>query len=348
MGLASVISLSLSLTLQPVIQKDIKNPVAVVFDKTNSEKMFVVEQQGKIVIFEKGKIQNRPFLNMEDKVEFGGEKGLLGLALHPHFSENGRYFINYTAHRPKLTTIVSERNIQNESEKVLLSFTQPYANHNGGHLEFGPDEKLYISTGDGGSGGDPLNQGQNQKTFLGKILRIDVDQDKFPLSDPSPIIFAFGLRNPWRFSFDKATGALFAGDVGQNQWEEIDLIEKGKNYGWKVMEGFHCFSPKTNCEMKGLELPLVEYGREWGGSVTGGYVYRGKKIAGLEGTYLYGDFMSGNMWGLTYDQKDRKVIRNELLLKTRLPISSFGQDPSGEIYLVDYNGKIFKLSQNKS
>jgi glucose/arabinose dehydrogenase len=342
----SLVTAGLILSLQPLIEKGIQDPVSIAFEKNKPSQMLVVEQRGRILVFENGAIQKEPFLDIENKVEFGGEKGLLGLALHPNFSQNGRYFINYTTRNPKLTTVISERNRRNKSEKILLSFKQPYANHNGGHLAFGPDEKLYVSTGDGGSGGDPLNQGQNQDSFLGKILRIDVDQIQFPIQDPKSVIFAWGLRNPWRFSFDRKTGALFAGDVGQNQWEEIDLIEAGKNYGWKVMEGFHCFEPKKNCKQNGLELPLVEYGRELGGSVTGGYVYRGKKIPQLQGTYLYGDFMSGNIWGLVFDQTTRKVIRNEILLKSKRPISSFGEDPSGELYLVDYSGKILKLVGN--
>jgi len=219
-------------------------------------------------------------------------------------------------------------------------------------LAFGLDGYLYIATGDGGSAGDPLNKGQDLSSVLGKILRIDVNQgspygipadNPFNQSGQRREIFAYGLRNPWRFSFDKVTGALFAGDVGQNRLEEVNLVERGKNYGWKIMEASLCFSPEKNCSQKGLELPLTEYGREEGGSITGGYVYRGTQIPSLYGTYVFGDFMSGNIWGLVYDQANRKVGGRSLLLKTNVAIASFGEDLDGELFVVDYSGKIYQL-----
>lgn len=343
-----------AIQLKPLIETGLDSPVGVFFEPGNNRLFYVMEQKGQIVVWENGKLHSVPFLDIRKKVEFGGEKGLLGLAFHPRFSENGRFFINYTAMRPKLTTLVVERNKNHPEEKVILQFDQPYSNHNGGHLAFDGSGLLYISTGDGGSGGDPLNQGQNLNTLLGKILRIDVDSkapygipkdNPFQEKNQRPEIFAWGLRNPWRFSFDKQTGALLAGDVGQNRYEEVDLIEKGGNYGWRTMEGFHCFKPDKNCATEGLTLPLVEYGREQGGSITGGYVYRGKRIPELIGIYVYGDFMSGNIWGLKYDFSKRKVVENKLLLKTELEIASFGEDPDGELYVVGYRGKIVRIEQ---
>ncbi len=351
-GMMSSFAFSLNLELLPIVKEGLKEPVAVVFEPGNSEKMYLVEQKGRVVLWQEGKLSKTPFLDIQNKVNFGGEKGLLGLAFHPQFSKNGRYFINYTALAPDLKTFIVERNRDNQMERVLLEFSQPYSNHNGGQLAFGPDGFLYIGTGDGGSGGDPLNKSQDLSSVLGKILRIDVDQ-KLPYGIPqeNPFfgenqkreVFALGLRNPWRFSFDKLTGALFVGDVGQNRLEEINVVEKGKNYGWKVMEGDLCFFPKSNCSQKGLEPPIAVYGREEGGSVTGGYVYRGNQIPSLRGIYLYGDFMSGKMWGLNYDQKTRKRQKPQLLLETKIEIASFGEDPTGEIYLVGYSGGVYRL-----
>jgi glucose/arabinose dehydrogenase len=344
-----------AIALKPIISKGLSAPVAFVVAPGQSERFYVVEQAGRILIWEKGELLARPFLDIRSKVSYGGEKGLLGLVFHPQFSENGRYFLNYTTEKPQLTTLIVERNRQHDNEKILMEFSQPFSNHNGGDLAFDKQGYLYIATGDGGSGGDPANNGQSLNTFLGKILRIDVDHgepyqipESNPLTDPNQKreIYAWGLRNPWRFSFDKKTGAFFTGDVGQNRFEEIDLIEKGKNYGWKVMEGSHCYRPETNCNRKGLTLPLIDYGREEGGSVTGGFVYRGKKIPELEGVYVYGDFMSGNIWGLNYDQVKRKVIRTTLLLKSKVEIASFGEDLEGELYIVGYSGTIYQIVLN--
>lgn len=343
---------SAGISLKPLITQGLNAPVAFLDAPGEPGRFYIVEQAGRILIWEKGELLKEPFLDIRKKVAFGGEKGLLGLAFHPKFKENGRYFLNYTKETPKLSTVIVERNARHAEEKILIEFSQPYSNHNGGHLAFDQAGLLYVATGDGGSGGDPLNQGQALNTFLGKILRIDVDKGS-PYSIPSdnplvgrnqrPEIYAWGLRNPWRFSFDRLTGALWAGDVGQNRFEEIDFIEKGKNYGWKIMEGFHCFSPEKDCNQKGLSLPVIEYGREEGGSVTGGFVYRGKKIPELNGAYIYGDFMSGKIWGLKWDQKNRKVIENKLLLKSNVEISSFGEDEAGEIYVVGYSGAIYQF-----
>jgi len=212
---------------------------------------------------------------------------------------------------------------------------------------------LYVGNGDGGSAGDPHGNGQNLDTFLGKMLRLDVDSaSPYAIPKDNPFaagggrkeIFAWGLRNPWRFSFDRKTGALFAADVGQDRREEIDLIEKGKNYGWNVMEGNLCFLPSENCKRTGLVMPLYDYGRTDGICVTGGFVYRGKKIPWLEGVYVYGDFGTGRIWGLTYDQEKRQVVKNELLLETRLSISSFGEQHDGEILVFDLGGQIKRIA----
>lgn len=338
--------------LTPVLQQGIENPLFAVTEPGNPNRLYILEQKGRVLIFEEGKPAPTVFLDIEEKVTSGGEMGLLGFAFHPDFQKNKRYFINYTTERPGLTTVVAELKAGSRDERELLSFRQPYTNHNGGHLAFGPDRLLYISAGDGGSANDPHGNGQNKGTFLGKILRIDVDHGQpYAIPKDNPFlesgarqeIFAYGLRNVWRFSFDRVTGALFGGDVGQNSWEEIDLIEKGKNYGWNTMEGTHCFKPSSGCNQAGLTLPLVEYPRSQGVSVTGGYVYRGKKIPELAGHYLYGDYGSGKIWALDYHQETKQVVKNELLLNSRLPISSFGEDANGEIFVVAYSGVLYRI-----
>jgi len=242
------------------------------------------------------------------------------------------------------------------SELILLEINQPFSNHNGGQLAFGNDGFLYIGLGDGGSAGAPLGNAQNRSSLLGKILRIDVDstsQDKnygIPADNPFagnsigyPEIYAYGLRNPWQFSFDRATGTLWVGDVGQSQREEIDLVENGKNYGWNIMEGTLCYSPQTGCNQTGLELPVWEYGRDEGISVIGGFVYRGSTLTGLSGAYIYGDYGSGKIWALRFDGISTFV--NTLLVDTTLSISSFGLDADNELYFTAFDGKIHKLNQ---
>lgn len=339
-----------------VVASGLDNPVSITFSPSDKDKFYVIEQKGVIRVVENGVVSSTPFLDIESQVTSGGEMGLLGLAFHPRYAENGRYFVNYTAKNPKLKTIISEFKNGAAAERNIMTFAQPYQNHNGGDLQFAKDGYLYITTGDGGSGGDPHGNGQSLSTLLGKILRIDVDSgDTYSIPKDNPFretagargeIYAYGLRNVWRFSFDMLTGALFGGDVGQDKYEEIDLIEKGGNYGWNAMEGNHCFKPSTNCEKPGMIRPLVEYPRSGGNSVTGGYVYRGNSIPSLQGAYLYGDFGSGKIWALYYDQENKKVIKNELLLNSHLAISTFGQDHDGEVYLADYGGKIYKFVSN--
>lgn len=353
--LVPVLSFALPTTkLTPIIKSGVESPLYVGFEPGTDERMYVIEQKGRILSYDANRVNKTVVLDISAKIVSGGEMGLLGLAFHPQYATNKRAFINYTIERPDLTTIVAEVKLGSRAEeRELLSIPQPYTNHNGGQVTFGKDGYLYISAGDGGSANDPHGNGQSKRTLLGKLLRIDVDHGapySIPKDNPFATesnvrqeIYAYGLRNVWRFSFDRVTGALFAGDVGQDKWEEINVIEKGKNYGWNTMEGLHCFKPAVGCNQKGLELPIAEYPHSQGVSVTGGYVYRGKKIPGLEGAYIYGDYGSGKIWALYYDQEKKTVSSNELLLNSRLPLSSFGEDNSGELYVVAYNGTIYRL-----
>lgn len=330
----------------------------------DSNRLFVVEQRGVISVFKnEAQIGEKTvFLDIESQVDDGGnEQGLLGLAFHPDYKNNGYFYVNYTASSPDRTVIsrfkvsASDPNkAAQASELVLLEFAQPYSNHNGGQLAFGPDGFLYIAVGDGGSGGDPQGHGQNRTTLLGSILRIDVDKREsgkdygIPADNPfanntqgyRPEIYAYGLRNPWRFSFDSESGQLWTADVGQNSYEEIDIIVNGGNYGWKTMEGAHCFG-SSDCTETGLELPVWEYGRSEGVSITGGFVYRGTAIDELTGQYIYADFASGRIWSL--DASNPQTPVNKELLKASFNISSFGIDQNQELYICAFDGKIYKL-----
>ncbi|MBN1447291.1 MAG: PQQ-dependent sugar dehydrogenase, partial [Bacteroidetes bacterium] len=284
-------------------------------------------------------------------------------AFHPNYETNGFLYLNYTAADPRRTVIARYRVTDTDpnsadpaSETVLLEISQPYSNHNGGQIAFGPDGYLYISTGDGGSGGDPQNNAQNRSNLLGKILRIDVDNpshgDAYGIPADNPFfgnaegwaehIYAWGLRNPWRFSFDTVTGRLWAGDVGQNRFEEVDIIDRGKNYGWRIMEGFSCFNPASGCDQSGLTKPVIEYGRDQGASITGGYVYRGESVPELQGKYIYADFVTGRIWGLTYNGPGN--VDNVLLLSSNQNIASFGVDPDNELYICTFGGSIFRFT----
>ena len=329
--------------------------------------IFITEQRGVIYAFSANNSQQADiFLDITDRVNRGGdEEGLLGLAFDPDYQGNGYFYVYYSAADPRRSVLsrfsLDEENTNiadPQSEVVIMEVAQPYSNHNGGQLAFGPDGYLYIGLGDGGSGGDPLGNGQNLSTLLGSILRIDVSglsapgDYEIPADNPfvgtegaRPEIWAYGLRNPWRFSFDSETGLLWAGDVGQNLWEEIDIITKGANYGWNIMEGFHCYSPSTGCNQSGLTLPVVEYGHSEGCSVTGGYVYRGAQIASLQGHYIYGDYCSGNIWALAYNGS--AVAENKLLVVSSLSITSFGVDLAGNLYILDRQGGIYTLVQTE-
>ena len=357
----------------------LNDPVHITHANDGSGRLFIVEQDGTVRVLSGNRLLSAPFLDIRDRVESGGEKGLLSIAFHPDFRRNGRFFVNYTADKRSLHTVVSEfrqrpdGRVDHGSERILLEVRQPWGNHNGGQLAFGPDGYLYIGMGDGGSADDPHDNGQNLGTLLGAILRIDVDNpDKKPYAIPPdnpfvstrgarPEIWAYGLRNPWRFSFDHETGDLYAADVGQNEVEEIDIIEKGGNYGWRIMEGPIC-TPGVNpqCKQTGLIPPIYSYRHDVGRSITGGHIYRGKRFPALCGTYLYGDFVSQAIWGLRY--RDGKVIAHKTLFDPRsllrlaidffdddgLLISSFGEDQAGEVYVAAYrSGRIYRIEQKE-
>ena len=333
-------------------------PVYITSARDETRRLFIVEQGGRIKLLAPGSNTPGIFLDISQRVLSGGERGLLGLAFHPHFRTNRRFFVNYTRN-PDAATVIAEYqasvlnpNIAEVSETALLVIPQPFANHNGGMIEFGPDGYLYIGMGDGGSANDPGNRAQDINNLLGKILRIDVDHSNgaIPYSSPpeNPFfgpasgrdeIYALGMRNPWRFSFDRATGQLYVGDVGQNAWEEIDIVTRGGNYGWRVTEGSRC-NPAIGggvCSTAGFNLPIAEYNHAGGRcSVTGGYVYRGAKGALPLGTYVYGDFCSGEIFSFLRGEQN-------LLLDTNLNISSFGEDEEGEIYVVALGGTIDRI-----
>jgi len=345
-------------------------PVDLQHPGDGTDRIFVVEQAGVIKVFENNaSVTNAPiFLDIQNRVnDSGNEEGLLGLAFHPDYKNNGYFYVNYTAIPPRRTVIGRYRvNPSNpnqadpNSELILLTFNQPFENHNGGQLAFGADGFLYIATGDGGSGGDPQGNGQNLQTLLGKILRIDVNTAgagrNYGIPSTNPFagntagnreeIYAYGLRNPWRMSFDPVTKWLWTADVGQQRREEIDIIESGKNYGWNRMEGTLCYPSGSPCDLPGLIKPIAEYGRTLGASVTGGYVYRGNKVPELAGAYVYGDFVSGRIWALRYDGVNPAV--NTELLDTSLGIASFGVDKNLELYICAFDGRIYRFRPTAS
>jgi glucose/arabinose dehydrogenase len=339
-------------------------PVELVQAPGDSSRFYVIEQEGTIRTFANttSVASSSVFLDIKNKVTSGGERGLLGLAFHPDYKTNGFFFVNYTNGNPLKTTIArykanpATNQADPASETVLFTFNQPYSNHNGGSIQFGKDGLLYIATGDGGSGGDPENNAQNLKSYLGKILRVDVNgtaKGNYGIPADNPFatntqgnlteIYAYGLRNPWRISFDMENTRLFAGDVGQDEREEIDIITKGGNYGWRLKEGVDCYNPGSNCNREGLVEPIHDYSQSNGDkSITGGYVYRGKSIPALVGKYIYGDYVSGRIWALELNGDTKK--ENTLLLEKQGFISSFGQDINGEVYFLNYSdGKVMKL-----
>ena len=322
-----------------------------------SGRLFVAEQGGKIrIIDSSGSVAPAPFLDLTSRVTSGGEMGLLGLAFHPAYSQNGCFYVNYTTTRftGRLQTVIAEYRAQQPSsnaastiENILFTVDQPANNHNGGGLAFGPDGMLYIGLGDGGGASDPFLNGQRINTRQGKLLRIavscgsgySVPADNPFASQPSPTneIWALGLRNPWRFSFDPLTARLFLADVGQDRFEEVDLVTKGANLGWNTMEGNQCFSPPSGCNQSGLAMPIFTYDHAQNDqSIVGGFVYRGARIPQLAGTYVFGDFISGRIWGLAQDAQGNWT--RTPLLQSGFNISSFGQDQAGEFYVVNYSG----------
>ncbi|MBP9082999.1 MAG: PQQ-dependent sugar dehydrogenase [Bacteroidia bacterium] len=342
------------------------SPVGMACPDDGTFRIFVFEQGGKIYIIENGQVLKEPFLNISNRLDglniAYSEKGLLGMAFHPDYKNNGQFYLYYSSpdntkgNDHKSTIAVYKVNPANpdkaiDEPQVIMEIAQPESNHNGGMLAFGPDGYLYIGTGDGGGANDEhgtIGNGQNLNTLLGKILRIDVDKGtpyKIPEDNPfvgkpdtKPEIWAYGLRNPWRFSFDKVTGKLFCGDVGQNKYEEINIIKKGGNYGWRIMEGYHCFNPKTNCDKTGLLLPIDEYDHDTGISICGGHMYRGKMFPSLHGNYFFGDW-SGKVFALK-QLADGSWQRSEVIVnengsnETDGKINSFGEDINGEVYIL--------------
>jgi glucose/arabinose dehydrogenase len=338
-----------------------EKPLAMVPAPNDAKAWYVVEQRGIVwrIAQTASGFRRTVFADLRDRVDDGpNEAGLLGIALHPRFAENGRVYLSYTADGAPLISRIAEfvsrdggLTLDAASERIVLSLEQPYENHNGGNIVFGPDGYLYIGFGDGGSAGDPHGNGQNLDTLLGKLLRLDIDGDTPYATPPDnpyakaggrPEIYASGLRNPWRFSFDRATGALWLADVGQNKWEEIDLIVRGGNYGWNRREGAHCFKSRT-CSSEGLIDPVVEYGHNEGCSVTGGHVYRGRSLPALAGAYLYADYCSGKIWGLV-PRSGGGYASPRTLLETAFRIASFGEDANGELYVLDHQGgRVYRL-----
>lgn len=346
--------------LRPVVE-GLERPVTVAHAGDGSGRLFIVQQGGEILVFDGSRLLSVPFLDLSSVVSSGNEQGLLGLAFHPSYETNGYFYVNLTDLAGDTLilrfTVSADPNIADPASVVpLLAVDQPFANHNGGQLAFGPDGRLWIGLGDGGSAGDPGNRAQSGTTLLGKILRIDVDQgvpygipeDNPFVSDPAVLdeIWALGLRNPWRFSFDRLTSDLFIADVGQNAWEEVNFEPVtsggGRNYGWRRMEGTHCFNPASNCNNGSLTLPILEYSHSLGCSITGGYRYRGTEMPERFGTYFYGDFCSGRIWGATENVEAGTWSSTELL-DSDISISTFGEDERGELYVADLGGTLYRL-----
>jgi glucose/arabinose dehydrogenase len=337
--------------LAPVVTGGLTSPLFATSAGDGSGRLFVVEQPGRIRVLAGGRLRATPFLDIRSRLLFGGERGLLGLAFHPRYASNGRFFVDYTR-KPDGATVVEEfrvsadPNVASTSGRVVLTVPQPFAGHNGGMLAFGPGGRLFVGLGDGGGAGDPGNRAQNRQSLLGKVLRIDIDgrrpyaippDNPFARGGGRPEIFALGFRNPWRFSFDRATGHLYAGDVGENAVEEIDLVQRGGNYGWRLKEGDRCFRPATGCDRPGLKAPIAFYRHAAGRcSIIGGYVYRGRVIPALAGSYVYGDLCTGEIFALRSGASTR-------LLDTDLTISSFGEDQAGELYVVGIGGTVHRL-----
>jgi glucose/arabinose dehydrogenase len=335
-------------------------PIFLTHAGDGSQRNFVAIQQGTIHVFPNDPhVENtKIFLDITKKVFYSdqeNEQGLLGLAFHPNYKKNGEFFVFYTVRKPKLTNVISRFRVSKDdpdradpdSEEEIFRISHPFWNHDGGTICFGPDGYLYVVLGDGGAANDPFKNGQNLKTLLGKILRIDVDrrdQGKkygIPKDNPfvgtdraAPEIWAYGVRNPWRIAFDRKTGRLWAGEVGQNLYEEIDLIVKGGNYGWNIREGLHPFGDNGVGPGKDRIEPIWEYHHDIGKSITGGLVYRGKRLPELEGHYLYGDYVSSSIWALKYDEAKKRVVANRPLVRSTVPIFSFGEDERGEVYFL--------------
>jgi glucose/arabinose dehydrogenase len=326
------------------VASGLSSPVFVTATASEPGRLYVVEQAGRIRVVEGGKVLPGAFLDITGDVRSGGEQGLLSLAFHPRYATNRLFYVNYTNTDGDTRVVEFRAQANGAPERVreLLAVEQPYANHNGGQLQFGPDGKLYVGMGDGGSGGDPENRAQNLQSRLGKILRLDVDQ-----AGADWEIAGYGLRNPWRFSFDRQTGDLYIGDVGQNEWEEIDFLRRSRltdlvNYGWDVFEGSHTYEDKSPNGSGALVRPIYEYNHNQGCSVTGGYVYRGK-IAAAKGRYFFGDYCSGRIWSLIVRNGKATNVKRHTF--TVAELSSFGENARGELFLVSQRGTIYRLAR---
>lgn len=350
---------ALDIGFEPVLT-GLDRPVDYIDAHDGSGRSFVVEQSGRVLVSLAGELLDTPFLDLSSAVSTGSEQGLLGVALDPGFAENGRVFVSYTdtAGNSQIVRYIvcadDANQLDPESATTILSLEQPHANHNGGDVVFGPDGYLYIGFGDGGGQGDPDNRAQDPGVLYAKIVRIDVSGDQEPygippdnpfVDDPSfvPETFVWGLRNPWRFSFDRETGDLWIGDVGERRIEEIDLAPtgtSGQNFGWSVFEGTECFA-SSGCDQTGFTPPVYEYTHDYGCAVTGGYVYRGHILPDLVGAYLFADYCTGYIWGLLPNGDGAYSVAD--YLETGTNPSSFAQDASGELYLVDLNGTIFRI-----
>ncbi len=350
---------------------DLEQPTAVVNAGDGSGRLFITQKTGLALVVQDGSVLETPFLDLTDTVSTDAEQGLLGMAFHPGYAENGRFFVNYTSGDG--ATVIAEfaasenANVADAaSERILLTIPQPYANHNGGDLAFGPDGHLYIGMGDGGDRDDPEENGQNPATLLGAMLRIGVDGGGEPYTVPqdnpfvgeggaAPEVWAYGLRNPWRFSFDRETGDLWIADVGQNAFEEVNFQSAdsagGENYGWNTTEGESCFNvedartPLQSCDREGLTGPVLSYPHSEGQSITGGYVYRGEAIPALVGHYVYGDFVSGTLWGAAAAGGGYASTE---LAESGFNVVAFGEDEAGELYVADFGGTVYRLVSDAS
>jgi glucose/arabinose dehydrogenase len=350
------------------IAEGFDSPVQLTNAQDGSGRLFVVEQTGRIKVLKDGVLLGT-FLNVADELSIGGERGLLGLAFHPNYESNGYFYVNFTRsngdtviNRYRVSSTNPNAAVRSSAFRIMTIGQPPYDNHKGGMLAFGPDGYLYIGTGDGGSSGDPGNRGQRTDTLLGKMLRIDVNGTtssrnyRVPSSNPYvgktgwDEIWSRGLRNPWRFSFDRATGTLWIGDVGQDDFEEINRATntgtsatrgRGANYGWRVLEGRHCYNPSSGCNRSGKHVPVVEYAHNEGCSVTAGYVYRGSRVPALANRYIFGDYCSGTIWAISAIAGIPAT--KGVVLSTSMHISSFGEDGSGELYVVDHDGAFYKF-----
>jgi glucose/arabinose dehydrogenase len=346
-----------------LIVSGLSSPLYLTAPSGDLSRLFVVEQTGGIRIIKDGALLPTPFLDISTKITAGGEQGLLGLAFDPDYASTGRFVVHYTdtngdTHLSQFTVSSDPDVADPASEQVILTADQPYNNHNGGQVLFGPDGMLYLGLGDGGSEGDPQGRGQDLSDLLGSILRLDV-RSTSPYSVPpdnpfvgqagvQPEVWSYGLRNPWRFSFDRTTGDLYIGDVGQDSFEEVDVAPaaagsgKGLNFGWNIMEGTHCYNAST-CNQSGLTLPVLEYPHSEGCSVTGGYVYRGSVIPALQGLYFFGDYCQGTVRSFRYQGGSATELTDWPTLRPGGSITSFGEDAAGELYVVIQSGSVFKI-----